>query len=301
MVGRTIPSQTAQPVCLPPWLENPYRLVSLEEIVIAVSAEKWFSCGVAIENLFTEALLTAGPGIGIPFSITQHRISEPMRKKALECLAGIYAEYSRIGLNVAAETIKEVQEELTKQPTSCTWESLRVQLANVREITRKEARSKTFFYIPPEQLRFVIRIGEPWIFGQTVASAFPSTIFDANEAGMCLATSRATACVFHLMRVLERALAALGAVFEVSLSHTNWGPAIDEIESKVRDMHRQAQWKSIPDCKEQQEFYSQAASHFGILKDAWRNYTAHARGKYTEEQATLIFENVKAFIEKLST
>lgn len=102
------------------------------------------------------------------------------------------------------------------------------------------------------------------------------------------------------MRVLEIGLATLGTVFGVSLSHTNWAPAIERIESKVREMHKDPTWKVQPDCKEQQEFYAQAASHFVILKDAWRNHTTHVRGKYTEDEAERIFETVKAFMQKLA-
>jgi hypothetical protein len=103
-----------------------------------------------------------------------------------------------------------------------------------------------------------------------------------------------------LYRVLEIGLRALGDKFGVSLDHTNWGPAIGQIESRIRDMHKEPTWKALPDCKEQQEFYAQAASHFGILKDAWRNYTMHARGFYTEEQTERILENTKGFMQKLS-
>jgi len=31
------------------------------------------------------------------------------------------------------------------------------------------------------------------------------------------------------------------------------------------------------------------------------NYTAHARGKFTEEEASLIFDNVCAFLRKIAT
>jgi hypothetical protein len=58
---------------------------------------------------------------------------------------------------------------------------------------------------------------------------------------------------------------------------------------------RPANWK------DQQEFFSQAASHFMILKDAWRNYTAHERGKFTEEEAETILINVRSFMQKLAT
>ncbi|MGA7299971.1 MAG: hypothetical protein WBX10_06675 [Candidatus Sulfotelmatobacter sp.] len=102
------------------------------------------------------------------------------------------------------------------------------------------------------------------------------------------------------MRILEIGLTALGAKFGVSLAHTNWAPAIEEIEKKIRDMHKDPVWRAVPDCKGQQEFYAQAASHFGILKDAWRNFTMHARGKYTEAESEHIFDNVKAFMQKLA-
>jgi hypothetical protein len=101
--------------------------------------------------------------------------------------------------------------------------------------------------------------------------------------------------------VLEIGLTALGAIFDVSLAHTNWVPAIDQIESRIRGMHKDPNWKALADYKEQQEFYAQAASHFGVLKDAWRNYTMHARGIYTVEMAEDIFNNVRGFMQKLAS
>ena len=83
------------------------------------------------------------------------------------------------------------------------------------------------------------------------------------------------------------------------MSHTNWAPAIEQIESKIREMHKDPAWKALPDCKQQQEFYAQVASHFGVLKDAWRNYAMHVRGKFTEEEAEMIYINVKGFMKKL--
>jgi hypothetical protein len=160
---------------------------------------------------------------------------------------------------------------------------------------------KTFFYVPAERAKFFPRVKDPHIFGSPVAGAFPSAAFDIAEAGTCLSLARGTASVFHLMRVLEIGLTTLGAPFGVSLARTNWAPAIEQIESKIRDMHKDPKWKALPDCKEQQEFYAQAASHFGVLKDAWRNYTMHARGVYTEAAAEDIFNNVKGFMQKLAT
>jgi hypothetical protein len=65
-------------------------------------------------------------------------------------------------------------------------------------------------------------------------------------------------------------------------------------------MHVDPPWRTLPDCKDRQEAYGQAASHFDVLRLAWRNYTAHARGSYTEEEADNIFRNVGGFLAKVA-
>jgi hypothetical protein len=184
------------------------------------------------------------------------------------------------------------------------------ELLDIQLRMNDELEAKLFFFVPPEESPMLQAFGvdynsneptkteECW---EPVFVSFPGAKYDSVEALRAFALGRNTACVFHLMRVLELVLTALGAVFGVSLAHTNWAPAIDQIESRVREMHREPAWKIRPDCKEQQEFYSQAASHFGLLKDAWRNYTAHARGRYDEQEATDIMTSVRAFMQRLAT
>jgi hypothetical protein len=66
-------------------------------------------------------------------------------------------------------------------------------------------------------------------------------------------------------------------------------------------MNQHPAWKARSDCKDQQEFYSQAASHFVVFKDAWRNYAAHCRGKFDEQEASDIMTAVRAFMDKLAS
>ena len=137
------------------------------------------------------------------------------------------------------------------------------------------------------------------MFGAEAASGFPSAAFDISEAGKCFALNRPTACVFHLMRVLEIGLGVFAKHFAVPSDHTNWHNIIEGIEKAVRNMSSDP--AKPADWKEQQEFYSQAAHGFMFIKDAWRNYTAHARGKYTEDETETIFINVRAFMQRLAT
>jgi hypothetical protein len=38
-----------------------------------------------------------------------------------------------------------------------------------------------------------------------------------------------------------------------------------------------------------------------VVKDAWRNYTAHLRGKYDDQEAEDMLANVRGFMQKLAT
>jgi hypothetical protein len=226
---------------------------------------------------------------GIAFSITPEQ-----RETFLTSLRQIEAECKKLDLKVSLHAASEA---IYTFERSKYFGDLGRGTEQLRNTIEWEMRSFLFFHVPSKQAEFY---AQQELFGPEVKTKFPSIHFDMVEAGNCYAMGRGTACVFHLMRVLEIALTAFGGKFGVSLSHTNWGPAIDQIESKIRGMNQDPAWKAIPDWKDQQEFFAQAASYLGVTKDAWRNYTAHARGKYTQEEAELMLLNVRSFMEKIS-
>jgi hypothetical protein len=270
--------------------------------MLSFSAWNFLWCGVSLKDIELDCLMGSMEigGDEHIFNLSKN-LDDRSKEKAVRSLRHISKEFSGIGLRITAETTNELIEEI-EDPTTIihNFQWLFDRVKAIRNLSRKEIEGKVFLYVSAEHAKFFPKVSEPHIFGKAVADAFPTAISDVTESGVCLALSRGSACVFHLMRVLEIGLTVLGNKFGVSLAHTNWGPAIDEIESKIRRMHEDPAWKSLPDCKEQKEFYAQAASHFGILKDAWRNYTMHVRGFYTEEQAERIFENTKGFMQKLA-
>jgi hypothetical protein len=222
------------------------------------------------------------------------------REKALSSLKDVEKQFRKIGLDISADTTNDLIAELEKPKGRQNFQWLYDQAESITKLCYKELRGRAFFYLSPDRAKFWPTIEKPHAFGEKVGASFPSAYFDIFNAGVCLATTMSTAAVFHLMRVLEIGLTALGKEFNVSLAHTNWQPAILEIEKKIREMPADPRWKVLPDCKEQQEFYAQAASHFGVLKDAWRNHTMHVRGRYGDGEAEQIYNAVKAFMEKLA-
>jgi len=227
-------------------------------------------------------------------------IDDQAREKAKRALAFAEPEFRKVGLTITADMTKDLIVSLGQVERTQNYQWLTEQISMIEKLADRELNGKFFLYVPPERGRFWPTMNKQNVFGDEVATKFPSTSFDAGNAGVCLATMMSTAAVFHLMRVLEIGLTALGKVFGVPLEHTNWQNAIEQIENKIRGMHKDPVWKALPDCKEQQEFFAQAASFFALLKDAWRNQTMHARAKYTEDEAERIFDTVKAFMQKLA-
>lgn len=271
------------PACLPPWQENPYRLVSLLDM-LRFHAEKFCRCSSLLGQIFVEIRAGVQPA-GTSWSL----IGSGLRELRTHC--------EEMGLLVTLAQIDRVNHMVQSDTGLDNLFQFGQELIQVQTRLNDELQSRLFLAISPEKVRFYSDDAEP--FGHAVAVAFPSTSGDAREANKSLAVGRSTACVFHLMRVLELGLTAFANRFNVSSSHTNWHNVIEGIEKAVRNIATDP--ARPPDWRDQQEFFSQAASHFMVIKDAWRNYTAHARGNYTDEEAASLLGNVSAFMQKLAT
>lgn len=284
-----------------PWHSAPRGLVSWWDME-QFSATGFFLAGVFIESVRNDCLMGS---MMVDPRAPIYNLAAPLQeravKSALEYLPRLERECRSIGLKISADAtqraIKGIEDH-AEIPINYQW--LRDKLSDLKSLICDEMKQHGFFYVSPERSKFWTKRDEKCLFGDAVADAFPTALFDIHTAGVCLAIQLGTSSVFHSMRVLEIGLGVFGEVFGLSLAHTNWEPAIREIESKIREMHKDPDWRLLPDCKSKQEQYSQVASHFAVLKDAWRNYTMHARGKHGDDEAELIFVNLKSFMQKLA-
>ena len=233
-----IESAPVEPVCLPPWRENPYRLVNLFDM-LQVSADRYVEFGRAMQDWIYGPTLIAAPRQHLD-PTTFDRFQDMLSTLQMHCEA--------LNLSVTEQLLAGIAKDL--EHVTITRELVAARLAELNRCFVSELKSKTFFYIPSEKAKYysdlLVELPAPFQkpkipappLGTEAPKAFPSIAYDAKEAGNCFALGRNTACVFHLMRVLEIGLGAFGAVFGVSLAHTNWAPAIEQIESKILDMHK---------------------------------------------------------------
>jgi hypothetical protein len=151
---------------------------------------------------------------------------------------------------------------------------------------------QTLLVISPSTLSYY---EQPKLFGDIVFTNFSSANDDITEAGTCFALGRGTACVMHLMRVLEAGLNALVNVLQVN-TKDDWGSKIRDVNIALSARATQKGPK-LPD----DEFYAEAAAQFEFLKRAWRNPSMHLDRSYSIARAEEILLAVKSFMAVLAT
>lgn len=152
----------------------------------------------------------------------------------------------------------------------------------------------TFFAIEQDKMKFLSEVNP---CGDICSMAFPSTDYDAMEAGKCIVFDRWTASVMHSMRVLEVGLKTLAVALGIPMKSPNWQDLINQIESKIKDKRTTDQdwWRA------EGQFHSEAAVQFQHFKNAWRNHAMRGPNTYDEERAIAIFNHVKEFMSHLAT
>jgi hypothetical protein len=141
------------------------------------------------------------------------------------------------------------------------------------------------------------------LFGSEVQAKFSSVTYEIEEAAKCLAFERSTACVFHLMRVLEvgikSAARCLNIADPVKDAERNWGAMLRALKSEMerRNKANPKLWKSTAD----KEFFEEIYASIDAVRNVWRNATMHIENKYTEEEAEHILSAVRGFMRKLAS
>lgn len=158
---------------------------------------------------------------------------------------------------------------------------------------KNESSTKVAMVLPPD----MVNLYEPTasLFGDEVKNKFPASLFDIDESAKCLALGRYTACVFHLMRVMELSLHAvhkcLGLPQPLVGNDRNWGNILNAIRDNYKSRRAFAEIQT----------FQQLHARLDAVKDAWRNGTMHVERKYTKEDAETIYAMVRGFMMNVAS
>jgi len=173
----------------------------------------------------------------------------------------------------------------------CTYRGMGVFAQELMGRMVDQTKGTTYFLLAPSEAELY----EQWLKGwQDTANRFPTTITDIEEAGKCLAFNRFTACVFHLMRVMETGVQKFGSALniEADLKNASWYTIMQQVTKAIENM-----W---PD-KEKKARHSAAAAHLDAVRLAWRNDVMHPKATYTENEAQILWLHIRTFMQELSS
>ena len=132
------------------------------------------------------------------------------------------------------------------------------------------------------------------LFGQDVFDKFGDATDDIEGAGNCLALGQGTACVLHLMRVMEVGLKALAKLLAIPYA-PSWESYIAQITTRIGAKHKTKGVK----WKRDEPFFRDLNGDLIAIKQSWRNPTMHVGRKYQPDEAEEIFRAVKRFMNRL--
>ena len=131
-------------------------------------------------------------------------------------------------------------------------------------------------------------------------SRFDVAVDVAEEAEKCFALDRFAGCVYHLMRVVEVGVQALGKHLQLSdeILAESWGRIVAAVQKKAEKMAHNTLEK-----EEAQRSVSEIADALFHVNLAWRIPTDHPRvpnQSYNKVQADEALGRVKALMRHLS-
>lgn len=161
----------------------------------------------------------------------------------------------------------------------------------ILEVFVTEGGSRKFVALSPKHAEF-LSPSTP-IFGDAVAIAFPAIIEELADAGRCRAAGLWTASVMHLMRASEGPLGELAKYVGVEIQQ-NWNGSLNQIEGKLKERNRTKFGES------EEQWASEAAAHFRVIKNAWRNHAQHGKVRYGEAELMSIWSNLQSLMQSLA-
>ncbi len=180
------------------------------------------------------------------------------------------------------------------------WSDLRNQAKFLIEAIQGELRFRQFAFVPAAKATTLDNVSKDWA---DVWAKFPSSREDTERAVDCYALAQNTACIFHLMRIVERGLHALAKERKVKLPKkrplewAQWNDILIVI-TKAADLI--ANRKAGPARDAALEFYRGALGEFHAFKDVYRNHVMHSRSEYDEYQAASVLAHVLGFMKRLA-
>lgn len=263
-------------------------VVSLYDM-LKFAAEQFWNASQALTELREHPALASPGNKGMEIVQTLRQLTDNLRGLGLPVSVREIQKFNQ-WMNPHVRRIASLPLEQAKQEFLKNEAVVKTKLEQLSSVIHSELESRIFFHLRQDQACF---FDQKELFGAEVNAKFPSLHYDMAEAGNCYALGRSTACVFHLMRIMEVGVQKFGTKLGVALTEEkNWQNILDEINREI---------KKLPAKAPETTGMSAASANLYAVKLAWRNQVMHPNDTYTLEEAKDLIGLVKIFMQQLST
>lgn len=180
----------------------------------------------------------------------------------------------------------------------------KAKLEHFKDVLRHESESAMFLSLAPGVQEL---IWDDAPLGDEAFGVLPIAE-DAKEAAFCYGVGRYTACVFHLMRVVELTLRAVASKHRVNfrgrLDYQEWGSIIRKVREKINKKIAAARKKYTkgpgPAKEAEIQRYIALIDSVDYFSQTDRNPLFHTRISYKPHEAFGILLRVKDFVTQVA-
>lgn len=259
---------TTLPACLPPWQENPYRLVSLWDM-LQFGAHKFILLGdqlryaSSVLSRADKALAAQGNDPSVEGLAREIRSD---LTGAMEEIKLVLAPLRQVCLELGLKTSAIRIERMLSIPTLVpSVGRLSEELRHLNLALHDDLASHVFYLV--QDSSFISSPMELW--GE--AGAKLRLTLDIEEASKCFAFGRYTACVFHLMRVVEGGVIALGKLIDPNDYKPQFSSVLKKIERQLG-----MKWQDWPEtARPYKPLFEETLPHLFAIKKSWRDQVDH--------------------------
>lgn len=200
---------------------------------------------------------------------------------------------NRMGLGMTLAYIERIEGEI-KPGKSVALTVVQGWMRTLQERLEDELQTELLFHVGKERANF-------YNYGNCeraeISTAFPLSFGELACAGRCIAYGEGTACVFHLMRVLDYGFRSVANSLEITYDARNWMGLSSSIEKKLEVNYKE----KSPDWRASEPFYASVLTNMLAISRAHRNPVLHElEHKYTEAEAESLFRLTDGFIFDLA-
>lgn len=194
------------------------------------------------------------------------------------------------GLTLSSNQITTIFITLTSG--TCSPPELKQLVAELLRRVHEELMAEKFQHVPRRKAEYLnlerFQVPEISEFGW-------NTVCEFQRAGACFAFGEDTACVFHLMRIVDAGAKSVARKLSVDISDGNWRNITGKIEKQMTAKYQE----KLADWKSEEPFYADILTDITAIGKL-RNRALHDyKATYSEREARELLVIVERFVRHL--